>query len=184
MSSPSRAERHFLLLAAASIMLAACDRETRDYRSEPFSETRPIEASGADPRAQAYQANAYQLAAGQHYYSAFNCAGCHGPGGGGGMGPPFSDEEWRYGGEMEDVVRTIMDGRPNGMPAFRGRITDGQAWQLAAYVRSLSGQTPGDTRSGRSDDMMTREPPSLEERTPVRTVTPQEDAATPVNSTK
>ena len=182
MSSPSRAD--WALLLAVGAALTGCDRETREYRSQPFSETRPIAASAADPRAKGYQANAFLLSQGQRYYSTFNCAGCHGPGGGGGMGPTLSDDEWRYGGEMEDIVRTIMDGRPNGMPSFRGRITDAQAWQLAGYVRSLSAQTPFDTRAGRSDDMMTGEPPSLLERKPIVRTTPQQDGRTLEGSPK
>ncbi len=109
---------------------------------------------------------------------AFNCVGCHGMGGGG-MGPPLIDDEWRYGAEMEDIVRTILDGRPQGMPAFRGRITETQAWQLAAFVRSLGAHTPVDTRPGRTDGMSTREPLSLEEAPEIRDVTAAEDAATP-----
>ena len=162
----------------ALLALAGCDREKRDYRGQPVSETRPILASGADPRGQAYQVNAWHIGQGQRYSTAFNCLGCHGLGGGG-MGPPLIDDEWRYGGEIEDIVRTILDGRPNGMPAFRGRITESQAWQIAAFVRSLSAQTPMDTRPGRTDDMSTREPLSLEEKVPIRNVGAAEDAATP-----
>ena len=33
----------------------------------------------------------------------------------------------------------IVEGRPNGMPSFRGKIPDQQIWQLAAYVRAMSG---------------------------------------------
>jgi cytochrome c oxidase cbb3-type subunit 3 len=173
MSSPCRIS----LLLVGLVALAGCDRERRDYRGTPVAETRPVAASGVDPRASAYQVNAVQIGQGQRLYMAFNCAGCHGTGGGG-MGPPLIDDEWRYGGQIEDIVRTILDGRPNGMPAFRGRITENQAWQIAAFVRSLSAQTPMDTRPGRTDDLSTREPLSLEERTPIRRVTPGQDAAT------
>ena len=37
-------------------------------------------------------------------------------------------------------LATIVEGRPNGMPSFGGRIPDEQVWQLVAYVRSMSGQ--------------------------------------------
>ena len=82
------------------------------------------------------------------------------------MGPPLSDDEWRYGGRMEDIVQTILKGRPNGMPAFEGKITEQQAWQLAAFVRSLSAQPRQDVLPGRSDDISNAEPQTLEERRP------------------
>jgi len=63
-----------------------------------------------------------------------------------------------------------VQGRPNGMPAFGGRIPDDQLWQLVAYVRSLSGQTPQDAASSRDDDISAKKPESRKEReTPKQT---------------
>jgi cytochrome c oxidase cbb3-type subunit 3 len=42
------------------------------------------------------------------------------------------------------------------MPAFGGKLTDTQAWQLVAYVQSMSGQLRRDVRPTRSDDMSVR----------------------------
>jgi cytochrome c oxidase cbb3-type subunit 3 len=39
------------------------------------------------------------------------------------------------------------------MPSFRGKIADPQVWQLAAYVRSLSGNVPPNAAPSRSDEM-------------------------------
>ena len=36
------------------------------------------------------------------------------------MGPPLMDDKWIYGYEPEQVFATIVEGRPNGMPAFGG----------------------------------------------------------------
>ena len=55
------------------------------------------------------------------------------------MGPPLIDDKWIYGSDPDQIFATIMQGRPNGMPSFRGKIPDYQVWQLAAYVRSLGG---------------------------------------------
>ena len=38
-------------------------------------------------------------------------------------------------------------------PSFRGKISSAQLWQLAAYVRSMSGLTPPDTWPARTDHM-------------------------------
>ena len=63
------------------------------------------------------------------------------------------DDKWIYGSQPDQIFSTIVEGRPNGMPSFRGKLPDYQVWQLAAYVRSLSGQAPKDAAPGRDDDM-------------------------------
>lgn len=153
------------MLLALLLSLSACDREERGLSGQPKAETGSLKR---DPRAADYENNAFHLAQGQRYYGWMNCAGCHSLAGGGGMGPPLMDDEWRYGGRMEDIVQTILKGRPNGMPAFEGRITEQGAWQLAAYVRSLSAQPRQDAMSARSDDISNSEPSTLQERRPQR----------------
>jgi cytochrome c oxidase cbb3-type subunit 3 len=74
------------------------------------------------------------------------------------MGPPLMDDQWRYGSEPAQIVATIVEGRINGMPSFAGRIPEDQLWQLAAYVRSMSGLVSGDVASGRNDGLTTGKP--------------------------
>lgn len=78
-----------------------------------------------------------QIAAGKQLFAAMNCNGCH-FNGGGGIGPPLMDNVWIYGDSIENIAATIREGRPNGMPSFRGFLPEEQIWQVAAYVRSLS----------------------------------------------
>ena len=68
----------------------------------------------------------------------FNCAGCHGGAGGGGIGPPLADAQWIYGDSPANIYASIVQGRPNGMPAFGPSLQGEAVWKLAAYVRSLS----------------------------------------------
>ena len=105
----------------------------------------------ADPRALAYYNNADAVNTGKHLFQLYNCSGCH-SNGGGGMGPSLMDDEWIYGSRLEQIHQTLVEGRPNGMPAWGDKVPDQQLWQLAAYVRSLSlpqtlaaqhGDTPG-----------------------------------------
>ena len=91
----------------------------------------------SDPRASAYYGNAEAVNAGKRLFAQYNCSGCH-SNGGGGMGPPLMDDEWIYGGRLEQIHQTLVEGRPNGMPAWGGKVPDEQLWQLAAYVRSMS----------------------------------------------
>jgi cytochrome c oxidase cbb3-type subunit 3 len=74
---------------------------------------------------------------GRRLFDAMNCSGCHAPFGGGGMGPPLSDDTWIYGGTPADVFLSIQQGRPNGMPHF-GHMGDEAIWRLVSYVRSLN----------------------------------------------
>ena len=67
------------------------------------------------------------------------CYGCHGQAGGGGMGPSLADATWIYGGDAAAIHETLVNGRPNGMPAFSGAATDEELWQVVAFVQSLSG---------------------------------------------
>jgi len=163
----SRFPASMLMLPLA---LAACDRESRDSRGKPLPETKSVSIS--DPRAKEYEGNAFHISQGAQYYLWFNCVGCHAHGGGG-MGPPLLDEEWRYGGSLPQIVDTILEGRPNGMPRFKGKITEQQAWQLAAYVRAMSAQPRQDALPGRADEMSNREPYTLDERREFETSTPQ-----------
>lgn len=154
------------ILLCAFLLLAGCDREQRGLRHQPKPETMAFVPAG-DPRDRDYQNNAFQLSQGQRLFGWMNCSGCHSHGGGG-MGPPLMDNKWRYGGRMEDIVYTILNGRPNGMPPFKGRVTEQEAWQLAAYVRSLSIQPRKDVLGARSEEMSIGEPPTLQSRrTPI-----------------
>ena len=105
-----------------------------------------------DPRAAQYYDNANAVIEGKRLFSQYNCSGCH-SNGGGGMGPSLMDNEWIYGGRLTQIHQTLVEGRPNGMPAFRGKIPDDQVWQLVAFVRSLSGLVRTDVASGRDDHM-------------------------------
>jgi cytochrome c oxidase cbb3-type subunit 3 len=165
----------FVLAALGST--AACRREERQSRSEATAEAARTDRALIDRNRHpysGYQNNAYQLAQGQQLFASMNCVGCHSHGGGG-MGPALMDDEWRYGGSMEQIVATIRNGRPNGMPAWRGKMTDEQMWQIAAFVRSLSGQSTKDVVPSRGDEMSNSEPLTITEREPVL---PSSDAAT------
>lgn len=160
-------------------LCASCNRETRVTRVSPtlaqMTETvtltdlrpGPSDASvqGNEPSAQEmgefygdqYESNAYLISEGKKLYFDFNCVGCH-SNGGGGMGPPLMDEHWIYGHRPEQIFSTILQGRPNGMPAYQGRLNHHQTWQLVAYVRALGGLTESGVAPGRSDGLQGRLP--------------------------
>jgi cytochrome c oxidase cbb3-type subunit 3 len=175
MSSPFRAS--LAAVALAALALTACDREERHSRSKPIGETVPAGESpdtiwpggttppALDPRARLFDNNAPAISQGQTLFSQMNCSGCHSHGGGG-MGPALIDDEWRYGGRIDQIAASIAEGRPNGMPSWRAKLTQDQIWQLAAYVRSMSGQPSKDAVSSRTDSMSNTAPQTLVPREP------------------
>jgi cytochrome c oxidase cbb3-type subunit 3 len=124
------------------------------------------------------EGNAYDISEGKRLFEQWNCSGCHSHGGGG-MGPPLMDNEWIYGSAPENIVATIVEGRPNGMPSFRNRITNTQLWQLAAYVRSMAGLEAKAPSPGRDDNMQYKVD---EQRTPIRTPRPSSSRNVPAKS--
>lgn len=156
-----------LLAVAITLPVSACEREARRYQELPAAAARPSSTqvsplvpglpSPAQPVSSPYQENAYGIAEGKRLYTAFNCNGCHALGGGG-IGPALMDHKWIYGSSPDQIYSTISQGRPDGMPAFGGRVPSQQIWQLVAYVQSLSVQVPRDVMPGRADDLSARQP--------------------------
>jgi cytochrome c oxidase cbb3-type subunit 3 len=171
-------------MAALVVALAAfggCKRETRQFREIPpgsfargvvLSELHPGDGQPPAPVHTPYENNAYAISEGKRLYQSYNCVGCHAHGGGA-IGPALMDDEWIYGVEADQIFSTIIEGRPNGMPAFRGKIPDFQVWQIAAYVRSMGGLVPKDVAPNR-DDHMSGPPPesSTTRQQPVNSTLP------------
>ena len=76
------------------------------------------------------------------------CAPCHGPDGAGGAGgPEFVTGTFRHGHSDEALYQSVVKGIPGtNMPAFPGSARE--AWQLVAYVRSLSAGKAAATAKG------------------------------------
>ncbi|WP_052464811.1 c-type cytochrome [Geoalkalibacter subterraneus] len=68
------------------------------------------------------------------------CATCHGSRGnerGTRKGPSLQRDEFTYGRNLESVMESIRDGRPNGMPFFHHALSDEELEVVARYVLSL-----------------------------------------------
>ena len=85
-----------------------------------------------------YEGDRQAITTGGQLFIGYNCMDCHGADGSGAMGPSFQDGRWHFGGSPGEVFESIYQGRPDGMPAWGGRISNEQIWMLTAYVRSLS----------------------------------------------
>jgi cytochrome c oxidase cbb3-type subunit III len=163
-------------------LLAGCERETRRFRDAPPTVTaadavrpNPLEVGPPVRQASAtggYEDNAWALSEGKRLFRQFNCTGCHAQGGGS-IGPALMDAEWSYGSAPDNIYASIVGGRPNGMPAFGGKLGVTQVWQLVAYVRSLSGWIRKDVAPGRDDGMQVKaQEQATDEQTPRSSGTP------------
>lgn len=150
------------------LLLLGCQREERSFEPQPkggeTDEKVALSTNSPGPggpvteqadKGAEYEANAYHVTQGKRLFAWFNCSGCH-ANGGGGSGPALMDDVWTYGSGIENIVATIREGRPNGMPSFRGKIPDDQIWEIAAYVRSLGRYVRKDVASGRNDSIQAR----------------------------
>jgi cytochrome c oxidase cbb3-type subunit 3 len=157
------------------VALSACQRESRNVRPAPAStavfdtaafqsDLRPGGSKPATPVANPYQGNAYAISEGQRLYGWYNCTGCHFHGGGG-IGPPLIKKDWTYGGEPANIFDTIVKGRPNGMPAWGGRIPEYQIWQIVAFVRSMNNEEPS-AATPRRDDTIEPNPAHITNKVP------------------
>lgn len=169
MPTTQRQRRAISLALFTAASLAACEREARRLNQQPppgppvtFVSQSPLQPGPtlvADTAEGEFDDNAYNTGEGQTLYNQMNCSGCH-SNGGGNMGPALMDDEWLYGSKPNQIFASIAEGRANGMPSWKYRLTNTQIWQLVAYVRSLSGLTPKGARPARSDHMMVSSPPN------------------------
>lgn len=155
-------------------MFACQDKsEQRTFREEPPAgspigavrevELQPGGVFVAESTKSEYGSNAYALSEGKRLYNQMNCSGCHFQGGGG-IGPALMDDEWIYGSDPSQIFATIAEGRPNGMPSWKGRLSNQEIWELVGYVRSLSGLEGTSVSSAREDHMYVM--PDLQLRSP------------------
>lgn len=73
-----------------------------------------------------------------------NCVSCHGPEGGGVIGPNLCDDNYKHIKKIEDITRVINEGVAGGaMPAWATRIPNkNDIIMISAYVASLRGSNP------------------------------------------
>ena len=163
-----------------ALIASSCERESRPIEKLTRAATQPASLTDLipggtpppPPETSPFQQNAWGMAEGKRLFTSFNCVGCH-ANGGGGMGPALMDDKWIYGSDPTAIFSSIVEGRPNGMPAWRNKIADAQVWQIVAYVQSMSGQAPQAAMPSRSDHMRYSTPENARRaQTPVRTGQP------------
>jgi cytochrome c oxidase cbb3-type subunit III len=91
------------------------------------------------------------LAAGHDIFVA-KCASCHGPLGGGNIGPNLTDDFWLHGAGINNIVKTITFGVPQkGMISWRGFLSKDEIHQVASFVISIHGSNPPNPKAPQGD---------------------------------
>lgn len=66
------------------------------------------------------------------------CAACHGSGGQGNVGfPVLVDDDWLYGGKIENIVQTLQNGRRGVMPPHEASLSTEETNDLVQYLVGL-----------------------------------------------
>jgi cytochrome c oxidase cbb3-type subunit 3 len=123
---------------------SACERHKTDFLEWTGSQSTPLPVgptpgppSDAGMRRNPFSPDQFTLNEGRVAFLRYNCAGCHGDHGGGGMGPSLRDEAWIYGKEDAQIFGSIAEGRAHGMPAWGGKLPEDTMWKLVTYIASF-----------------------------------------------
>lgn len=148
-SACRRAAGGVLAAALAAPGAAACDRGTPPPAAAgayPAVQAAVGPPPGPDPATRvASNPFAGRRAAeveGRRLFVWYNCAGCHGDHGGGGMGPSLRDPVWIYGSAEAQIFSSIAEGRAHGMPSWGTKLPSEQIWKLVTYIKTL--RTPAE----------------------------------------
>ncbi|WP_075340983.1 cbb3-type cytochrome c oxidase N-terminal domain-containing protein [Tenacibaculum agarivorans] len=82
-----------------------------------------------------------------------NCASCHAPDGGGGIGPNLTDEYWILGGGFDNVFNTVYNGgrAGKGMVPWKGVLKPQDIQKVASFIISLEGTTPAKPKKSQGE---------------------------------
>lgn len=127
--------------------LAASQAEITARRGEFAAQINGKTVAEIQSNPELYQ---FALAGGKTMFKE-NCAACHGTGAAGGNGyPNLNDDDWLWGGKLEDIYTTIKYGvrstheqtRTSQMPAFgkEAMLKSTEIAQVTDYILSLSGK--------------------------------------------
>jgi glucose/arabinose dehydrogenase len=67
------------------------------------------------------------------------CANCHGPKLEGGQAPSLLDDAWTFGGDDDDILRSIRDGRPpTAMTSFKAALSEAEMRAMVIFIREAA----------------------------------------------
>jgi mono/diheme cytochrome c family protein len=126
-------------LVCTMLVLAAWAGCNSSQKSEGAKAEPAAKAADTPPGTNPFARSVDAVLEGRALYLKYGCSGCHGLGGGGGMGKPINDDEWQFGSDDQTLFKLIRGEVPNQtMPNVIGKaMTDDEIWKTLVYVRSL-----------------------------------------------
>ena len=127
-------------LICGAVLLAGCNTPSH---KEEGAKAEPAAATGAvadrSLSGNPFAKSAMAVVDGKKLYLKYGCSGCHGMGGGGGMGKPLIDDEWKFGSDDQTLFKLVRGEIPQQtMPNAIGKsMTDDEVWKVLMYVRSV-----------------------------------------------
>jgi cytochrome c oxidase cbb3-type subunit III len=103
---------------------------------------------------QAVFADAARRDAGKKIF-AEKCATCHGPEGGGLIGPNLTDNYWIHGkGTLVDIATVVSEGvLDKGMPPWKTMLKKDEIYSVVAFVKSLKGSHPSNPKPPQGEEV-------------------------------
>jgi mono/diheme cytochrome c family protein len=127
-------------LVWGGLLLAGCqDASSKDDGKKAAPAAKVVVLGADNPGGNPFAKSVEAVLDGRKIYLTNGCAGCHGMGGGGGMGKPLIDDEWKFGSDDKTLFKLIRGEVPNQtMPNAIGKnLTDEEVWKVLIYVRSV-----------------------------------------------
>jgi mono/diheme cytochrome c family protein len=131
-------------LVCAVLLLAACKGSAqKDEGAKAAPKLTEAVADRSLP-GNPFAKSAPAVVEGKKLFMKNGCPGCHGIGGGGGMGKPLIDDEWKFGSDDQTLFKLIRGEIPNQtMPNAIGKaLSVDEIWQVLTYVRSIYAGDP------------------------------------------
>jgi mono/diheme cytochrome c family protein len=131
-------------LVCGALLLGGCKGGSKNdgAKAEPAAK---VASGGAPASGNPFAKSVEAVLEGRKIFLKYGCAGCHGMGGGGGMGKPIIDDEWKFGSNDQTLFKLIRGEIPQQtMPNAIGKaMTDEEVWKVLVFVRSLYAGDPG-----------------------------------------
>src|SRR5690606_42037447 len=127
--------------AAATVVVVGLGIAAYPAAAQESSAKKEAASEPAEAKKNPFTGQPEAIQEGRKLYLKFNCYGCHGTMGGGGMGPSLIDADWRYGAEDAKVFETIRCGLPHGMPEC-AMLPYEESCPIITYISSVHTDDP------------------------------------------
>ncbi len=131
--------------------ILAMEMEQAEKRKTEQQQATPAEQFG-ETEVLALVKNPAEMAHGKEIFAA-RCVSCHGPDGGGIVGPNLTDRFWIHGSSPAQIQKVIEEGvLDKGMLPWKGVLSPADIRVMVAYIRSLQGTTPASPKAPQGEE--------------------------------